>query len=261
MRKQSAFLLSIALAAFSSYAGEFDGAGMVDSEVASGVEKKSGSSGRVISVKSKNYNFELSMGPRAGLGLGIMNDGDGLSLSDGAGFGFDIGLGFNARFGGERNGRALNGQGLFGVGVELNYAYASLPTTGDKSLGLGYFEVPVLFQFYPAFSSKQLKNLYIELGPTFCALTNKSPESLNVGNYFYNTGDLKGGDVKGTIGLGYRFDRTSANDGFYLNFRYNIGFSKLAGNFPAKTSTAEITFGYLFKIAGGKKKSASPIKK
>lgn len=217
--------------------------------------------GKKIGISTKSYNYELSIGPRIGGGLSMMSDGENLKISDGTGFGFDAGLGLNVRFGGkDSKGRALNGQGLFGIGLELNYAQNSVKTKADKNLNLGYFEVPLLLQFYPAFQTKQLKNLYIELGPTFSALVSKSPDELIYGNTTYVTKDLKGGDIKGTIGVGYRINGTKANDGLYFNIRYNHGFSKLAGNFPAKISSAELTIGYLFKCVGGKGKGNSTIR-
>ena len=72
-------------------------------------------------------------------------------------------------------------------------------------------------------------------------------------NTTYATGDLKGFDVRPTVGVGYRFNKNSANDGFYAGARYYLGTSKLAGNFPGKMSSAEITIGYLFKCIGTKK--------
>lgn len=216
--------------------------------------------GKTITMKSKTNNYEFSVGPRLGAGLAMMSEKDNLGVADGTGFCFDAGLAANVRFGSkDKGGRNLYGQGMFGIGLELNYAMRSLPTNSSDNLSLSYFEVPVLFQFYPVSGNKQFRNLYIELGPTFSALLSASPENLKCGYTIYNTGKLKGGDVKGTIGLGYRFNRASANDGFYLNLRYNLGTSDLAGNFPAKISTCELTIGYLFKCAGGKnKKQATP---
>lgn len=80
-----------------------------------------------------------------------------------------------------------------------------------------------------------------------------SPERLSADDIIYKTGDIKGFDIKATVGLGYRFNKTSANDGLYLNARYYIGTSELAGNFPGKTSNFEFTIGYLFKCIGTKK--------
>lgn len=218
-----------------------------------------GNAGKSIAIKSKSYNYELSIGPRVGGGLAMASDESGFKLSDGSGFAYDAGLGVNLRFGGkDSKGRALNGQGLFGIGLELNYAGYSVKTVADENLNLGYFEVPVLLQFYPAFQTKQLKNLYIEVGPTFSALVSKSPDELKAdNNSTYMTKDLKGGDIKGTIGVGYRINKAGANDGFYVNLRYNQGFSKLAGNVPTKVSSAELTIGYLFKCVGGKSKGNS----
>lgn len=209
-----------------------------------------------IEIKSKNYGYEFSVGLRAGLGLSMATDHKDFKFTDGGGFGYDAGLALNMRFGGkDSKGRAMNGQGLFGIGLELNYSGYSVKTVAKDNLNLGYFEVPVLFQFYPGFQTKQLKNLYIEVGPTFSALVSKSPEEIKPNpNTVVETGKLKGGDIKATIGVGYRFDRTAANDGFYAGLRYNHGFSDLAGNLGVKTSKVELTFGYLFKCIGGKAK-------
>lgn len=256
MRKQLVLIISCVCLALSAVA-QNEGGNVLTQR--STTPQKSGKAGRSITIKTKSYNYEFSIGPRVGGGLSMMSEGDGLNIADGSGFGFDAGLGLNVRFGGkDSRGRALNGQGLFGIGLELNYASNSIKTKMGDNLNLGYFEVPLLFQFYPAFGSKQLKNLYIEVGPTFSMLLSSSPDQLVSESPFvtsiYNTGDFKGGDIKGTIGVGYRFSRSSANDGLYLNFRYNLGTSDLAGNFPAKISSAELTIGYLFKCIGGKKK-------
>lgn len=214
--------------------------------------------GKSIAIKSKSYNYELSVGPRIGGGLSMASDGD-IKFTDGSGIAYDAGIGLNLRLGGkDAKGRALNGQGLFGIGLELNYAGYSVKTIDSKNLNLGYFEVPLLLQFYPAFQTKQMKNLYIEVGPTFSALVSKSPDDVKIDALTTAaTKDLKGGDIKGTIGIGYRINKAGANDGLYLNLRYNHGFSNLAGNLPTKISSAELTIGYLFKCVGGKGKSNS----
>lgn len=211
--------------------------------------------GKRITVTTKNYNYELSIGLRAGTGVSTMSESDDLKIYDGSGIAFGGGLAANLRFGGkDSRGRALDGQGLFGVGIELNYKSLSVKTLADDDLKLGYFEVPVMLQFYPCYDSKQLKNLYVEVGPTFAGTMSASPDYLNCNSANYKTGDLKGFDVKATIGLGYRFNKNSANDGFYLNARYYLGTSELAGNFPGKISSAEISIGYLFKCIGTKNK-------
>lgn len=215
---------------------------------------QSSSVGRQISVKTKNYNYELSVGPRAGAGITSMSEGDGLKFADGSGMNFGGGIAANIRFGDkDSRGRALDGQGLIGAALEFNYKSLSVKSLGDEDLKMGYFEVPIMLQLYPCYNTKQLKNLYIEVGPTIAGTLSSSPENVKINNTTYKTGDLKGFDVKATVGVGYRFNKTSANDGFYVNARYYIGTSKLAGNFPGKLSSAEISIGYLFKCIGTKK--------
>ena len=217
-------------------------------------EQSSKTGGKTIQVKTKNYNYELSVGPRAGVGFSSMSEGDGLNIYDGSGIAFGGGLAANVRFGGkDSRGRALDGQGLFGVGLELNYKSLSVKTKPGDDLKLSYFEVPVLLQFYPCYNSKQLKYLYIEAGATIAGTLSASPDNIITQNTTYATGDLKGFDVRPTVGVGYRFNKSSANDGLYLSVRYCLGTSELAGNFPGKINCAEITIGYLFKCIGTKK--------
>ena len=213
-----------------------------------------GQGGKRLSVKTKNYNYELSVGPRAGIGISSMSESDGLNLYDGSGLNFGGGIAANIRFGGkDSRGRALDGQGLFGLNMELNYKNLSVKTLPGDNLKLGYFEVPILLQFYPCYNTKQLKNLFVEVGATIAGSLSASPDKISYQNTTYATGDLKGFDVKPTVGVGYRFNKNSANDGFYVNARYYLGTSKLAGNFPGKISSAEISVGYLFKCIGTKK--------
>lgn len=226
--------------------------------------------GKRINVVTKHYNYELSVGPRVGLGLSSMSEDDGLNIYDGSGFAFGGGIAANVRFGGkDSRGRALDGQGLFGVGLELNYKNLSVKTKPGDDLKLGYFEVPVLLQFYPCYNTKQLKNLYIEVGATVAGTLSKSPDVIQYTNTLYETTgytthdlreewsypikEIKGFDIKPTVGIGYRFDKNAANNGFYASLRYSLGTSKLAGDFPGKISCAELTVGYLFKCIGTKK--------
>lgn len=261
--KKLIFILSLLGMTFTgAYAQNESEGGFTQRSVTSGKAADQGRSlGKGIKAVQKHNSFELAIGPRVGVGAATSSQESGFDVCKGAGLAFDAGLGVNMRFGGkDSKGRPLDGRGWFGAGIELNYAMRSVGTNGDKSLTLSYFDVPVLLQFYPGYATKQLRNLYIELGPTFSALISASPKTLVTEGYEYSTGKLKGGDVKMTFGLGYRFTK-AASSGFYLNFRYNLGTSKLAGNFPVKTSSAELTLGYLFKCAGGSKGNAAKAEK
>lgn len=187
--------------------------------------------------------------------MSTLSESDGLSVEDGSGLAYGGGLAANIRFGGkDRKGRPMYGQGLFGIGLELNYRNYTVKTKGSDDLKLGYFEVPVVLQVYPFYASKQVKNLYVEAGVTIAASLSSSPDVLVAGNATYKTGDLKGNDVKPTFGLGYRFKSSAANDGFYASLRYYLGTGKLADNsFPGKVSAAELSVGYLFNALGGSK--------
>lgn len=252
MKKLNLILISL-FACFATANAQIEGESG-DEDFGQKSPTKTAPTGRQLSVKTKNYNYELSLGPRVGMGVTRMSESDGLKFTDGGSVCFSGGLAANIRFGGkDSRGRALDGQGLFGVGLELNYKSHSVKTLGDDDLKMGYFEVPVMFQFYPCYKTKQLKNLYVEVGPTIAGTLSSSPESVVINNTIYKTGDFKGFDVRATIGAGYRFKKSSANDGFYVNARYYLGTSDLAGNFPGKFSSAEITIGYLFKCIGTKK--------
>lgn len=229
--------------------------------------RSSENSGDRPGIKLKHYNYELSLGPRAALGYSSMAESDGLNVADGGNVNFGVGLGVNLRFGGkDSKGRYLDGQGLFGIGLEVNYKNQGSKIKGNDDLSLSCIEVPLMLQFYPCYNSKQLKNLYVEFGPTFSTALSVSPKNVvynyvdQTPNHFYSkeltykTDEIKGMDVKLAVGLGYRFSKMSANDGFYANARYYIGTSNLAGNFPGKISSAELSIGYMFKAIGTKKK-------
>lgn len=205
---------------------------------------------------TKPYPYEFSIGPRAGIGISSLSQSEGLDVYDKSGLAYGGGLAANIRFSKkeDKNGRKYYGQGLFGIGLELNYKmYTAKLLEDNDDLKLGYFEVPILLQVYPFYAKKHLKNLYIEVGPTISGSVSSKPDFVKRGNLTYSTGDLKGFDVKPAVGIGYRFDKEMANDGFYANLRYYIGTSKLAGNFPAKVSSIELSVGYLFRMVGTKK--------
>lgn len=273
MKKFNLILFSL-FACIATANAQIEGDGGDDGFGQSSTKKTTMTSGSALSkinVKTKHYNYEFSVGPRLGLGITSMSETDGMNIGNGGKMGFGGGLAANVRFGGSTGSRGehLDGQGFFGIGIEFNYKQHSAKIVKNDDLSLGCFEIPIMLQLYPMYKSKQLKNLYIELGVTISTAISKKPDNLvfenNVDEMFgnthhtlyekttYPTKDLKGMDVKATFGLGYRFRKLSANDGFYLNARYYLGTSKLAGNFPATISSAEISIGYLFKCVGTKK--------
>ena len=156
----------------------------------------------------------------------------------------------------------VGGTGYFGAGLELKYKLNSVKTLGTDESGnenakmsIGYFEVPVFAHIYPLAKSPSLNSLYVELGAAFAGTLSRSPKSLTLNNpsadysqVTYNLdangSKLKGMDVRPFAGLGY----TIPNTGLDINVRYYIGTSELAGNFPCKMNTLEVSLAWLFNI-------------
>lgn len=175
-------------------------------------------------------------------------------LFDGSGFGFAGGVAAKVRFG-KANEYSPEGTGFLGAGLEVKYAQHSVKTMGRDDLKLGYLEVPVLVQFYPLTQSKALNGLYIEVGPEFAMLMSKSPDKLRLDinapypglqAIEYATGDLKGGDIRVAMGLGY----TLPDLGLGINARYYLGMSELSKHvLPTKLNTIELSLSWMFKVA------------
>lgn len=186
----------------------------------------------VIPDKRKNV---MSLGITAGANYAMLSKYNPIDLGSRSGIGFQGGLALNVHFGQRRGADA--GTGPVGLQIEALYAQHSMKTDLNSDIKLGYLEVPVLFKYYIT------PNLNVELGPTFCYLLSKSPDVLEGASTRIAIGELKGGDLKGTVGVSYQ-----TKGGFYASARYNMGFSDLAGNFPCKVSTASVSIGYLFNI-------------
>ena len=212
------------------------------------------------------YGFEVSdfegqpksnvlfIGPKIGGSLSsIAGQPSEVDLFDGGSFGFSGGLALRTRFG-RATENSYAGTGMFGVGLELKYRQTKAKTIADKNLSLGYFEVPVLLQVFPMASSSSLNGLYIEAGPDFAILMSKSPDvlSLNLKQPFpglesvsYHTKDLKGGDCRIAVGIGY----TVPNTGLDINARYYFGMSELAKDtMPCKMNFFEFSLSWLFNV-------------
>lgn len=209
--------------------------------------------------KEKSNAFFL--GPKVGGTMTSMTQPNEGKLYDGSGFGFSGGLAFQARFG-KASENSVGGTGYFGAGLELKYKLNSVKTLGTDESGkenakmsIGYFEVPVFAHIYPLAKSPSLNSFYVELGAAFAGTLSRSPKSLTLinpsadyslvtYNLDANGSTLKGMDVRPFAGLGY----TIPNTGLDINARYYIGTSELAGNFPCKMNTLEVSLAWLFNI-------------
>lgn len=176
----------------------------------------------------------VSLGVAAGGNYSMMSKYDPIDLGSRTGIGFQGGLAINAHFGQKPGAGA--GTGPIGLQLEVLYAQHSFKTDLNDNIKLGYLEAPLLLKYYFT------KELNIELGPTFAFLMSKKPDDLVGQSTSIAIGELKGGDVRATVGLSYQ------TKGFYVSARYNHGFSDLAKNFPCKVSAATLSVGYLFDI-------------
>ena len=186
----------------------------------------------IIVDKRKNV---VSLGITAGANYSMMSKYDPVDLGSRSGIGFQGGAAVNIHFGQRRGADA--GTGPIGLQVEALYAMHSMKTDLSDNIKLSYLEIPVLLKYYIT------PNVNIELGPTFSYILSKSPDVLEGTSTTIAIGELKGGDIKGTVGISYQ-----TKSGFYASARYNMGFSDLAGNFPCKVSTVSLSVGYLFNI-------------
>lgn len=209
--------------------------------------------------KEKRNVFFL--GPKVGGTMTSMTQPIEGKLYDGLGFGFSGGLAFQARFG-KASVNSVGGTGYFSVGLEIKYKLNSVKTLGTDESGkenakmsIGNLEAPVFVHIYPFAKSPSLNSLYVELGAAFAGTLSRSPKSLMLNNpsadysqVIYNLdangSKLKCMDIRPLAGLGYTIPGT----GLDINVRYYIGTSKLAGNFPCKMNTLEVSLAWLFNI-------------
>lgn len=209
--------------------------------------------------KEKKHAFFL--GPKVGGTFTTMSDPNEAELYDGMGISFSGGLAMKLRFG-KPSEHSAGGTGYIGVGLELKYKQNAVNTLGvdengeeNAKFSVGYFEVPVYLQVYPFAKFSAMNSLYVELGASFAGTMSRSPKSLTVAgssaeysSVTYNLdtegSKLKGYDVRPLVGLGY----TIPNTGLDINVRYYIGTSDLAGNFPCKMNTFEVSLSWMFNV-------------
>ena len=189
----------------------------------------------------------IKLGPKIGATFTSMGQPNEVDLYDGSGVGFSFGVALKTRLGRATEETRQGGTGLLGFGLEVLYKQNKVKTIGTQDLSLGYLEVPVTVQLFPMVKSNMMNSFYVEVGPDFSLIASKSPSVLNVpsANISYHTGDFKGGDLRVIVGLGYTIPKTSLD----VNARYYIGTSELAGNFPCKMNTLEVSLAWMFRLA------------
>lgn len=204
----------------------------------------------------KEYNHAIFVGPVLGANMTMTSGKESHGLFEGTGVGFTGGVAAKVRFGhGTEN--SMEGTGMFAAGFELKYTLNNAKTKADKNLSLGYLDIPVLVQFYPLAGTTTANGLFIEAGPDFAVLMSKSPDKLNLAlnqpypkpqAVEYHTGDLKGGDLRVALGLGYECALSNMDLGVHA--RYYLGTSELAKEvLPVKLNTFELSLSLMFKVA------------
>lgn len=215
----------------------------------------------IVEVGAKPKKHAFFLGPKAGVTMTSMSQPNECDLYDGMGIGFSAGLAAKARFC-RATESSPAGTGFWGVGMELKYKINNVKTIGtdesgkqNANMSLGYFEVPIYAHVYPFAKSSAMNSFYVELGASIAGVISRSPKSLtvldangqyDVVNYLFDAGNskLKGMDIRPMIGLGY----TVPGTGLDVNARYYIGTSELAGNFPCKMNSFEVSLAYMFKL-------------
>lgn len=177
----------------------------------------------------------LKVGPKAGVNFSTMSKFDEVDLGQGMGVGFELGAAAQLHFGRKRGADA--GTGPLALQVEALYVNHSIKTDVEN-IKLNYFEVPILLKYFIT------PNFNIEVGPTIAGTLSTGPDYLVGSNYSIATGDIKGFDIKATIGVSYELKK-----GLFASARYNLGTSDLAGNFPCKVSAVSVSVGWLFDVA------------
>lgn len=214
----------------------------------------------IIGGIEKNNAFFI--GPKIGCSFNSMSQPNEGNLYDGSAMGLSGGIAMNIRFG-KASENSVSGTGFWGAGLELKYRQSKVKTLGtdetgneNADLSLSYFDVPVYFHIYPLAKSRSMNSFYVELGASFGGTLTRAPKNLTVkspsADYSFVTynidtdgSKLKGMDVRPLAGVGY----TIPNTGLDINARYYLGTSKLAGNFPCKISSLEISLSWMFNVA------------
>ena len=189
----------------------------------------------------------IKLGPKVGATFTSMGQPNEVDLYDGAGTGFSIGAALRTRLGKATEETRQGGTGMWGFALDVLYKQNKAKTIGTQDLSLAYLELPLTVQLFPMAKSNMMNSFYVEAGPDFALVASKSPSVLNVpsANIAYHTGDFKGGDLRLVVGVGYTIPKTSLD----VNARYYVGTKNLAGNFPCKMNTLEVSLAWMLRIA------------
>lgn len=217
---------------------------------------------RKLTVKKNTFY----VGPKVGATMTSISNPDECTLANGMGTSFSAGLVAQGRFG-LASKHSGGGTGLFGAGIELKYKNNVAKTYGidedgneDASLSIGYFEVPIYVHVYPFYKTDAMNTFYLEAGPDFALGISHSPKSLTVTDpnkelssitYHFDgeKKELVGNDVRFMVGAGYEVPIKSGKETKSLvgiGARYYMGTSGLAGNFPCKMNTFELSLSWQF---------------
>ena len=179
--------------------------------------------------------LQIGVGPKIGGGLAM--------ATNPAFFDFNLKGGLTYQIGGAVNFHIANhplvkphGIGRLGLEIEALYGSRSF-NAGNESIVMKCLEIPMLLQFYITHSFQ------VEAGVTPVKVLSTSPDYLQTGNVVASVGNLKGDDMMISVGMCYK-----TAFGLVMGLRYNLGLSEWAGNFHSNTSSAMVSFSYLFPL-------------
>lgn len=188
-------------------------------------------------IPPQDRKLSVSVGVSGGVNMsGLTSPGSDINFDTQMKIGYNVGATVNMRFL-KRNERSSAKTGILAIQPEFRYATMGGKVTSiEQSLDLTYIMIPVMFQVYP------IKSMYIEFGPVPSLNIAHNPEIIKVNNTEYDLSTLKANDVMLAVGIGCNFN------GLNIGFRYNLGMSELAPNFPLKNSLIQINIGYLLQL-------------
>ena len=179
--------------------------------------------------------IKIGVEPKIGAGLGMASNPSFFDFSIKGGFAYQIGAALNVHVS-HHPSLGLAGIGRVGLEIEALYSSQNLKV-GQDNMRINCLEIPVLVQLFVT------SNFQIEAGATPTMILKVSPEYLQAGNVVANVGDIRGGDVKVSVGVCY-----NTPFGLAIGLRYNLGMSELAENFHSKISTALFSVNYMFPL-------------